>query len=183
VGRRKFVGGVRVSTGRGCLLARESEGHLCSLRNFGAGEDSDKCAPLCPAGVGEVIAVPAGGDAGADRRPTGAAAEGRVIFDGTLERAVNAPGEGSADGAQAATVEGWYVQADVGPYDDGRNRFPEEMPGGPWGLAGELPGLPGRVAHIRPSPPLLPRCARCGGGLLTLERGGIRDRWRPGRLP
>ncbi len=53
----------------------------------------------------------------------------------------------AAAGAQAAAIEGWYVQADVGPHDEGGNRFPEERPSGPRGLAGELPGLPGRGAR------------------------------------
>ncbi len=120
------MGGVRVSAGRGCLLARESESHLCPLRNVGAGEDSGECAPLRPTGISEVITVPAGGDSGAGRRPAGAGTERRVIFDGALEGAMEAPGKGSADGAQAAATEGWYVQADIGPDDDGRNRFPEK---------------------------------------------------------
>ncbi len=99
MGRRKIVGGIRVSSGRGFLLGRQSEGHLRSLLDDGAGEDLDKGAPLGPAGVGEIVAIPAGRDPGAGRRPSGAGAEGGMIFDGALEGAVNASRNGRTDGA------------------------------------------------------------------------------------
>ena len=120
------MGGVRVSTGRGCLLARESESHLRPLRNVGAGEDTGESAPFRPTGVSEVVTVPAGGDTDAGRCPAGACPERRVIFDGALKGAMEAPRIGGADDAQAATAEGWYVQADIGTDNDGGNWFPEK---------------------------------------------------------
>ncbi len=97
--------------------------------------------PLGPAGVGEVVAVPAGRDSDAARGPPRAGAEGRMVPDGALEGAVDAARIGDADGARASLVEGWNGQADVGAHDEWGDWLPEE-PAGPWGLAGRgRPGL------------------------------------------